>query len=143
MICKNKMEFLSAWRQLLDVYGCEDNLKYEEMPEGYDVEAWRRGHSTAKVLLETHLIESVFLNITRSSEDSPFAKWTVLENMFLNKHDSEVLTKAQTALLQCKQGPKESVLEHSGKFNKAVTRLVDLKDDHVKDENYVCCLFKQ
>ena len=63
----NKMEFLSAWRQLLEFYGCEDNLKYAEMPEGYDVEAWRRGHSTAKVLLETHLIESVFLNIRSSS----------------------------------------------------------------------------
>jgi hypothetical protein len=50
---------------------------------------------------------------------------------------------AQTALLQCKQGPEESVLEHSGKFNKAIRRLLDLEDTHVKDEQYVCCLFKQ
>ena len=35
------------------------------------------------------------------------------------------------------------MLEHSGKFNRAVTRLVDFKDDHVKDNKYVCCLFKQ
>jgi hypothetical protein len=46
----NKVECLGAWRQLLDFYGCEDNFKYKTMPDGYDEEMWRRGHSTANVL---------------------------------------------------------------------------------------------
>jgi hypothetical protein len=42
----NKVEFLAAWKQVVEFYGCQDNFKTAEMPEGYDLEAWRRGHSS-------------------------------------------------------------------------------------------------
>ena len=71
----NKVEFLGAWRQLVKFYGCEDNLNHERMPEGYNVESWRRGRSTAEVLLQSHLIDSVYQNITKTSGDSPYSKW--------------------------------------------------------------------
>ena len=35
----NKVEFFGAWRQLIEFDGCEDNLKHERMPEGYNVES--------------------------------------------------------------------------------------------------------
>ena len=139
----NKMEFLCAWRQILEFYGCKDNFLHDEMPDGYNVEDWRRGQSTANVLLQTHLEDSVFQNIVRSSEESPHVKWVRLENLFLKKQDAEVLTRAQTGLLLTKQGPEESMLEHTGKFNRAIRLLVDLRDQHVEDDKYVCCLFKQ
>ena len=139
----NKVEFLAGWRQLVEFYGCEDNLKLEEMPTEYDVETWRRGHSSANVLLQSHLIDSVYQNITRNSGDSPYVKWKELEAIFLNRQDTEVLTNAQTALITCKQGPEQSILEHTGNFNKAMRLLRDLKDTHVEDGNYVLCLFKQ
>ena len=139
----NKVEFLGAWRQLIEFYGCEDNLKHERMPEGYNIESWRRGRSTAEVLLQSHLIDSVYQNITKTSGDSPYSKWRELEAMFLSRQDTEVLTNAQTCLIRCKQGPEQSILEHSGNFNKAVRLLADLEDIHVKDDKYVLCLFKQ
>ena len=112
----NKIEFLSAWRQVVEFYGCGDNFAHDGMPEGYNKEAWQRGQSTANVLLQTHLEDSVLQNINRSFEETPFAKWARLEKLFLKKHDAEVLTRAQTALILAKQGPEESILEHAGKF---------------------------
>jgi hypothetical protein len=35
------------------------------------------------------------------------------------------------------------MLEHTKKFNRAIRLLVDLQDQHVEDDKYVCCLFKQ
>ena len=139
----NKVEFLAAWKQVVEFYGCQDNFKTAEMPEGYDLEAWRRGHSTAIVLLQTHLEEAVYENIIETSQDTPYEMWKVLQEMFLAKHDDEALSNAQSALLQCKQGPTDSILEHSGRFNKIVRLLHDLDDTHVKDDKYVYTIFKQ
>ena len=124
----NRVEFLAAWKQVVEFYGCQDNFKTAKMPEGYDLEAWRRGHSTALVLLQAHLVESVYRNIVQTSEDTPHQLWTVLEAMFLDKQDKEAILNAQTALLQCKQGPEQSFLEHSGNFNNAIRLLRDLGD---------------
>ena len=139
----NKMEFLNAWRQVVEFYGCQDNFLHDKMPEGYNAETWQRGQSAANVLLQTHLEDSVFQNIVRSSKETPFAKWARLEKLFLKKQDAEVLSRAQTALILAKQGPEESILEHAGKFNRAISLLVDLGDQHVEDDKYICCLFKQ
>ena len=93
--------------------------------------------------LQTHLTESVYENIVQTSEDTPYQLWTVLEKIFLERQDKEALSNAQSALLQCKQGPEQSFLEHSGKFNKVIRLLRDLGDTHVKDESYVFTIFKQ
>jgi hypothetical protein len=132
----NKVEFLAAWKQVVEFYGCQDNFVLAEMPEGYDLEAWRRGHSTALVLLQTHLTESVYKNLLRTSEDTPHQLWNVLERMFLESQDKDALSNAQSSLLQCKQGPEQSFLDHSGRFNIAVQLLRDLNDDIVKNESY-------
>ena len=96
------------------------------MPEGYDLPAWGRGHSTAIVLLQTHLEEAVYENTTETSQDTPYDMWNVLQEMFLAKHDDEALSNTQSALLQCKQGPTDSIVGYSGKFNKIVRLLQDL-----------------
>ena len=127
----------------MEFYGCQDNFATAEMPKGYDLEAWRRGHSTALVLLQTHLEKAVYENVVHGSNDTPYQIWTVLQKMFLAKQDKEALSNAQSALLQCKQSPEESFLHHSGNFNKIVRLLRDLGDTHVQDEDYVFTIFKQ
>ena len=113
----NKVEFIAAWKQVAEFYGCEDNFKTNEMPTDYDLEAWRRGHSTALVLLQNHLIDEVYQNIIQTSGDTPFEMWRQLEQLFLAKQDSAALANAQSELLRCKQGPEESILQHTSKFN--------------------------
>jgi len=107
----NKTEFLAAWKQVVEFYGCEDNFTMEEMPKDYDLEAWRRGHSTALVLLQNHLIDEVYHNIVETSEDTPFQMWKQLEGLFLARQDREALSNAQKKLLRCKQAPEVSILE--------------------------------
>ena len=63
--------------------------------------------------------------------------------MFRSCQDTEMLTNAQTCLIRCKQGPEQSILEHSGNFNKAVRLLADLDNIHVKDDKFVLCLSEQ
>ena len=71
--------------------------KYDMYNKMEFLSAWRRGHSTACVLLQVHLIDSVYQNISRTSGESPAAKWRALEKIFLKKHNTQVLTNAQTA----------------------------------------------
>jgi hypothetical protein len=85
----------------------------------------------------------VYRNIAEETGDTPAAMWRTLSGMFLDKQDKDALSNAHTALLQCKQGPEQTFLEHSGNFNHALRLLRDLKDEVVKNEVYVYTLFKQ